>query len=144
MWRVGVPLAMSFLVRRATGEVSYDSLSTGAVPRPPSYVFGVVWTALYLLLGGVLYRTRSPLVLSLWILNMALNLSWTYVVFVRGGVVAGMYLIVGMIGLSMQMSLLTQDLWSRGMMMPYISWLIVALILNVEMVRASKREKIEK
>ena len=144
MWRVGVPLAMSFLVRRAMGEVSYDALSTGAVPRPPSYVFGVVWPVLYLLLGGVLYRTRSPLVLFLWILNMALNLSWTYVVFVRGGVVAGMYLIVGMIGLTMQMSLLTQDRWSRGMLMPYLTWLIVALILNVEMVRASKREKIEK
>lgn len=121
------------------GEVNYRAVPTGAIPTPPSYVFGIVWTVLYLLLGGVLYRTRAPILLALWAFNMLVNLSWTYIVFVRKNVVGGVYLIVSMIGSTLAFAFLTDDKWSRGMLVPYLTWLIVALILNVEMARAGAK-----
>lgn len=139
MWRVATPLLLNFLVQGWMGEVNYRAIPTGAVPTPPSYVFGIVWTVLYLLLGGVLYRTRSPTLLALWTFNMLINLSWTYVVFVRQNVVGGIYLIVSMMGSTLAFAFLTDDKWSRGMLVPYLTWLMVALILNVEMARASAK-----
>lgn len=139
MWRIILPLTLSFVVERARGKVSYTKLPSGAIPRPPSYVFGVVWTVLYLLLGGVLYRTNELHLLFLWTLNMCINLSWTYVVFVRKWVLEGMYAIIVMMGTTFAMTILTDDKYSRAMLVPYLTWLVVALVLNVEMVRASKR-----
>lgn len=143
MWRIGLPLALNFLVQTAMGDVSYKSASTGAIMRPPSYVFGIVWTLLYLLLGGVLYRTKATYLLVLWVLNMIVNLSWTYLVFVRKQVVGGIYSIVVMMGLTLAMTLLSDDKWSRAMLVPYLTWLVVALILNVEMARGIKRVRFE-
>lgn len=143
MWRIAIPLVLNFLVQKTMGKVSYTRVSTGAIPRPPSYVFGIVWTALYLLLGGVLYRTTAPYLLVLWVLNMLINLSWTYLVFVRKEVVGGIYSIVAMMGVTVAMALLTDDKWSRAMLVPYLTWLIVALILNVEMARGTKKVRFE-
>lgn len=140
MWRVAVPLLLNFFVQGLMGEVNYRAVPTGAIPTPPSYVFGIVWTVLYLLLGGVLYRTRAPILLALWAFNMLVNLSWTYIVFVRENVVGGVYLIVSMIGSTLAFAFLTDDKWSRGMLVPYLTWLIVALILNVEMARAGAKK----
>jgi benzodiazapine receptor len=139
MWRVAVPLLLNFFVQGLMGEVNYRAVPTGAIPTPPSYVFGIVWTVLYLLLGGVLYRTRAPILLALWAFNMLVNLSWTYIVFVRKNVVGGVYLIVSMIGTTLAFAFLTDDKWSRGMLVPYLTWLMVALILNVEMARGDAK-----
>lgn len=51
---------------------------------PPGWMFAVMWSIIYICLGGFVYqllshRTTNKLVWGLLALNMIFNLSWTYI-----------------------------------------------------------------
>lgn len=114
--------------------------------QPPGYVFGIVWSLIYLLLGVYLYllinqRKSNPyfkFMLIIYILNLILNLSWTPVVNVHKKYKIGIFMIALMILTGLTLISIDDKRLNRTLLIPYVSWLFVALLLNVELARINK------
>lgn len=117
--------------------------------QPPSWVFPVVWNIIYLLYGTCAYLAltngaveNKALFLSLWIVNLLLNVSWTPV-FACGNSLnrskVSLWMIVALVlSLLLLMSVTVIQYRSLSMTMclvPYLTWLFVAFALNLEIVK---------
>ncbi len=102
---------------------------------PPSWLFGPVWTVLYLMMGVVLGRLfHRKAWQALWVfgMQMVLNLMWTPVFF--GGQRIDVALAV-ISGLWFGISALIQIAWkvdkfSSLLLIPYLVWVSYASYLN--------------
>ena len=114
--------------------------------QPPGYVFGIVWTIIYLLLGVYLYlliqqrKTNEyfTFMLSVYIINLLLNLSWTPVVNVQKKYKLGIFIIALMIFTVLTLIAIDDKRLNRTLLIPYVSWLLLALLLNVELTRVNQ------
>jgi len=107
---------------------------------PPPWVFGPVWTVLYLILGVVLYRiwqeslqsSSVRIALGLFLFQLVLNALWTPIFFnTKDGGLA--LLDIALIDLSVL--LIMGLLWSRDkvsviLLVPYLVWVGYATWLN--------------
>lgn len=104
---------------------------------PPSYVFGIVWTILYILLTiyFVLGLTQkgSERALMYFGAQMILNFAWTYVFFTERQLQLSFLMILAIIALSiksmMEMHVINPKL--VYLLIPYIGWLCLAGYLNL-------------
>lgn len=105
---------------------------------PPNWVFGVVWTALYILLGLIFYnytskQKRNTLVpIAVFMSQMVLNYSWSFVFFTLQQPFAALFIIGAMIILSIYwvgLTLLKVESAALPMLL-YIAWLFFAFDLN--------------
>lgn len=106
---------------------------------PPGWVFGVVWTVLYLLMGYAAYRVRSSScfekegALQAYYIQLALNFLWV-VVFFRFGM---LWLAAVVLALLIAAILLTMkrfascETTAARLLIPYLAWCAFALYLNV-------------
>lgn len=111
--------------------------------QPPGYVFAINWTIIYLLLGVYLYmlvrdRKSNPLfaiMLTIYIVNMIHNMAWTPIVNTYKMYKLGIFVIALMILTVFTLITLDDDRVRRTLLVPYMTWLVVALMLNVELTR---------
>jgi len=116
--------------------------------QPPGYVFGIVWTSIYILFGSFVYnllvnrpRFFYPL-LCVTFVNFVVNMTWTPMVFVRKNHIYGLYSIFFMIfTLLSMMIMLENNVTSKLLLLPYLCWLFVALCLQLEVIRNTKIQK---
>jgi translocator protein len=107
---------------------------------PPDRVFGVVWTALYVLMAIAAWRVwrvadrdtrRGPL--TLFALQLALTLGWTVVFFGLqkiGAAVATIFVLdVGVVVTTLAFRPI--DRWAGLLMLPYLAWVTFATVLNI-------------
>ena len=106
---------------------------------PPNWLFGPVWTILYILIAVSAWRLMyafhsewKPLAISLWSLQMGLNTIWTPVFSGSQNLEVAFYYIialwvsiVGYIVVSWRV-----DRWASIMFMPYLGWVSFASLLN--------------
>jgi tryptophan-rich sensory protein len=107
---------------------------------PPSWLFGPVWSVLYLLIGiagWLLWRDRGwDRTLWLWSAQLVLNLAWTPLFFA-----ADLYTValVEIVVLAAAVALLVAWAW-RGtrlaawLLLPYLAWVCFATALNAGIV----------
>ena len=106
---------------------------------PPSYVFGIVWSILYLLMTiSVLlvifnkkcYPYCRPI--TFFILQLILNLSWTTVFFQLQQPLIALIMIVLMLGITAYTALqfYPYSKIASLLLVPYLLWLCVAFSLN--------------
>jgi tryptophan-rich sensory protein len=88
-----IPLLISFILQRINPLFGVDTQNNWyrnlkkSNFQPPGYVFGIVWTIIYLLIGYSIYlfviyyknNYLFNLALIIFIIQMFLNYSWTYV-----------------------------------------------------------------
>jgi translocator protein len=107
---------------------------------PPNEVFGPVWTVLYLLMAVAAWRVwrsadrdtrRGPL--TLFALQLALNLGWTVVFFglqkIGAAVATIVVLDVGVVVTTLAFR--TVDRLAAFLMLPYLAWVVFATVLNI-------------
>lgn len=104
---------------------------------PPNWVFGPVWTVLYVLIGWV--GARKFLyggVRGLWIGQMALNWSWSAVFFGLHLPLGGLVIILAMLGfiLAFIAAEWRIDRPSALMFIPYAVWVTLASAVNAGVV----------
>ncbi len=119
----------------------YDTLNWPA-RTPPSWVFGPVWTLLYLLMGIAAWRvwakrgfgdpqTRTALVLFL--IHLILNAAWTWLFF-------GLHMLtaaaVEIVILWAMIVVLVMLFWKRdriagAVLLPYLMWVTYAVTLSI-------------
>jgi len=103
---------------------------------PPNWLFGPVWSLLYVMIAVAGWRTwqRSPagLPMQVWFGQLALNFMWTSVFFGLHQPALGFLVIVIMVALIILFMRLTwnHDRVSAVLFMPYLAWTAFAAVLN--------------
>ena len=113
--------------------------------NPPNWVFGPVWTTLYLLMGLAavrVWRARSPRAdvrpaLALFGLQLGLNLAWSWLFFDRRRVDLALAdiaaLDVALVGTTIAFGRVRTD--AGLLLVPYLAWSTFATVLNAEILR---------
>lgn len=148
-WRIAlVTVPLIVIAGSAVGLLSNSGLGNGwyaplARPsfQPPGWAFGVVWTALYSMMGVALAlvisaapsprRTRA---LWLFAVQLALNFAWSPVFFGGGMIDVGLLILFA---LDVLVTMTIIAFWrvqplAGVLLIPYLLWLCIATALNHE------------
>lgn len=100
----------------------------------PAWIFPIVWTILYTLMGISSYRVYmiSNKILSIYIIQLIINYSWVFIFFTLKNFILAFFVIILLIILVFIMirKYLSIDKLSGYLQIPYFIWLFVALYLN--------------
>jgi tryptophan-rich sensory protein len=108
--------------------------------NPPGWVFGPVWTLLYILIAVAGWRTwqRAPSgpAMRLWAGQMGLNLLWSPAFFVlhRPALALAIVLALLVTILAFVRVSLRPDRIAAGLFLPYAAWVGFASVLNAAIV----------
>ncbi|MBB4143531.1 TspO/MBR family protein [Rhizobium rhizoryzae] len=107
--------------------------------NPPNWIFGPVWTTLYVLIGIAGARTwldsPSSSRMQIWFGQMVLNFLWSPAFFGMESTVLGLIVIIPMLVLIV---LFIQRSWNKDrisalLFLPYIAWVSFATLLNLSL-----------
>lgn len=111
--------------------------------NPPDWVFGPVWTFLYILMAVAAWmvwrrRTSQPVGVALWLFGaqLALNAAWPIVFFGLHRPLAAM---IGLTLLWVVLALALMAFWRTRptagvLLLPYLAWVSFAWVLNAAIV----------
>lgn len=109
--------------------------------RPPDWLFGPVWTLLYLLMALAAWRAaRAGADMTWWWIQLALNLLWSYVFFGRKqiGLAAGVILLL-LVAIRLTINAFGEVSPVAGLLLiPYLLWVAFAALLNVTIWRLNR------
>jgi len=109
---------------------------------PPNWVFGPVWTTLYLLIATSAYRIVMttehsfnkllPLAVALWSLQLALNVIWTPIFSGAQNLEVAFYYIIALWASILAYIVVAWrvERWAAIIMIPYLCWVSFASVLN--------------
>lgn len=105
---------------------------------PPSIVFPIVWSILYILMSISLYlvlkssNTNQKSSLKIYIFQLLVNSTWTLIFFGFKNYLLGIIWIILLIVLviTMTMNFYYKNKISSLLQIPYLLWLFIALYLN--------------
>lgn len=137
------PLIIGFATSRMCDMPNSDHLKI----QPPGWVFGVVWTYMYIVMGLLILRCvnfipynkiEKVLVLTCLVIHCLLIFMWPYVFSCKKRAKAALFILFG--------SFITGILLLRNrffdtsnfltyLLIPYLCWLLFAILLNVEYVQ---------
>ena len=112
--------------------------------QPPGWAFGVVWTALYTMMGialaAIVNEPPSPrrkLALALFAAQLTLNFAWSPIFFGSKMIDVGFLVILGM---NVLVTMTIVAFWkirplAGALLIPYLVWLCIATALNHEIGR---------
>jgi tryptophan-rich sensory protein len=142
--RLSIPLFL-FVALSLGGGLLIGAFNTpgdwyAALEKPPfnapGWLFGPVWTTLYVLIGVAGWRTwqkaRSSAAMWLWWLQMALNFAWSPVFFTLHNIGAAFAIILALLLTILGFVAATwkQDRTSALLFLPYAAWVAFASLLN--------------
>lgn len=119
-------------------NVWYQALTKPEL-NPPGWVFPVVWTTLYIMIGlalAMIVHARGArgrgVAIGLFVVQFALNLAWTPLFFGAHLVDIALFVIVAILAVSIATTFTFARI-RRGaawLMLPYLVWLSFAGVLN--------------
>ncbi|MDR6146112.1 benzodiazapine receptor [Sphingomonas sp. SORGH_AS870] len=119
-------------------NVWYQALTKPEL-NPPGWVFPVVWTTLYIMIGlalAMIVHARGArgrgVAIGLFVVQFALNLAWTPLFFGAHLVDVALFVIVAILAVSIATTFAFARI-RRGaawLMLPYLVWLSFAGVLN--------------
>jgi tryptophan-rich sensory protein len=107
--------------------------------NPPSWLFGPVWTTLYVMIGvaGARIWQRAPksAAMQLWFAQMAFNLMWSPAFFGLQNPELALAVIVGMLVtiVAFMIKARSIDRISTLLFVPYLAWVSFAGVLNLSL-----------
>lgn len=145
-WLTLLPFLLAVVVVAAVGGLASGSASSTyralELPAfaPPSWLFGPVWSVLYVMIGvagWLLWRARGwDAALTLWSVQLAFNLAWTPLFFAGGRYALAL---VDIVVLALLILTLIALAWNRSrgaawLLVPYAAWVCFAAALNAGIV----------
>ena len=112
--------------------------------NPPNWVFAPVWTVLYAMIavaGWRVWRLRglggAPGAMSVYALQLALNLAWSFVFFGAQAIGAGLVVIVLLLAAILVNARLFWNVERAAgwLLVPYAAWVAFATVLNAALWR---------
>lgn len=107
---------------------------------PPNWIFGPVWTLLYALMAVAAWRislapesANRTWALGLFIVQLALNLAWSWIFFKRHAIGAAMAEVVLLWAAIVATTTVFGQVESISgwLMSPYLAWVSFAAVLNI-------------
>lgn len=107
--------------------------------NPPNWIFGPVWTVLYVLIGIAGWRTwerrQQGVAMQLWFGQMALNFAWSPVFFTWHAIGIALAIIVALL---LAVVAFIAVSWNRDrvgawLFVPYAAWVAFATMLNASL-----------
>lgn len=116
----------------------YEHLNKSAL-TPPGFVFSIVWTVLYGLLGGIAwilsshYKKSSKKITVLFIIQMLMNWAWTPLFFGLHWLTLSAIWLIGLACLNFILIIRSNKTHETiaWLLIPYTLWLMFASYLNV-------------
>ena len=111
---------------------------------PPAWLFGPVWTVLYLLMGVAVWLVWRPAgfraaaaPLTLFLVQLVLNALWTWIFFAwnRGGLAFAEILVLWVLILATLVAFWRARPLAGVLFVPYLAWVTFAAALNLAMWR---------
>ena len=146
LFRLAVCIAVCLAAGGIGSAYTTSSISTWYITlakpafTPPNWLFAPVWTALYLMMGYAAWlvweqKHRKPRVmaaLSLFGLQLALNIAWSIVFFGLHSPASGLLVII-LLWAAIAWTILRFRPIARNaarLLLPYLAWVSYALTLN--------------
>ena len=115
----------------------YPNLTISSL-TPPGYVFSIVWSVLYLLMGiaaGIIWSMRtiySMVMTVIFFLQLALNFFWSYFFFYMRSTGSGLAVLTLLLAVVViyVVACYKQNRLSAYLNVPYVIWLLYAIYLN--------------
>ncbi|WP_409299143.1 TspO/MBR family protein [Peribacillus sp. SCS-26] len=134
-----------YLASRNTKEI-YRDLKKPGFP-PPSWVFPIVWTGLYTLMGAARYRVASkqsqdPKSLAFYNTQLGLNFLWSFLFFkwgLRGTAFLEVAMLFSMVTLT-GYEFYQEDKAAGLAMVPYALWAAFAMALNYSVWKLNRQK----
>ena len=117
-------------------EPWYSQLTLASF-NPPAWVFGPVWTTLYIMMSlaiwKIWYNTRDKKTLKIYFVHLFFNASWSVIFFGFHQIfLAAINLVIILIFIFLLLKIyLEKDKISFYLMIPYFLWSSYALVLNI-------------
>jgi tryptophan-rich sensory protein len=105
--------------------------------NPPAWLFGPVWTTLYVLIGiagaRIWMRAAKSAAMQLWFAQLAVNVLWSPAFFGLQSPELGLVVIAGMLVTIIGFMIKARpiDRVSTLLFIPYIAWVAFASLLNL-------------
>ncbi len=124
-----LPVSLGALVGLLTSvNTSLDSII-------PAWIFPVVWTILYILMGisSYIIYEKEETIPKIYIIQLIFNLLWSFIFFkFKWFLLAFIWIIILIIMvIKMIKEFRSIDSLAGNLQIPYLLWLMVALILNL-------------
>lgn len=112
--------------------------------NPPSWIFGPVWTALYLLMGISLFliwekgftNKRKKQALVIFMTQLGLNVAWSFLFFGLHSAILGLldivFLWITILGTILAFWKISRR--AAYLLFPYLAWVSFATVLNASVV----------
>lgn len=147
---IALPVGLGLLAGMATqadarGEW-YKSLKKPPW-QPPSYVFGPVWTLLYILMGVAAWRVwkagggKQPMIL--YGVQLVLNIAWSFLFFKAHNITWALFDIVALLSVlvATTSAFFRVDRTAGYLMMPYLAWVTFATALTFSVYSRNKQAR---
>lgn len=137
---IAVPLVGGMISARIAGDQMKEfGLLNQPALSPPGWIFPIVWTILYILMGiSLLLVLRSHHeykvgAVALFISQLVMNYLWSPAFFVEQDYVKALIILVLMLTTTVILTLVTRKINKAAawMLVPYILWMCFATYLNV-------------
>ncbi len=117
------------------------SLLNKPIFNPPDWVFGPVWTTLYLIMTVSIWlywhsKSRDMKTVYIYIIHLVFNATWSVVFFAFHNTVFALLILIILIALIINIILRFKrvNMLSAYLMIPYLLWCSFALILNTSII----------
>lgn len=112
----------------------YSSLNKSSL-NPPSFVFGIVWPILYVLMAFIAYKLAHKIA-PIFIMQLVLNAAWSWIFFYYHAPFIALIDIGLLIYLNQRILMIikTESRVLYYLYLPYILWLLFAAFLNASIV----------
>ena len=109
--------------------------------NPPDWIFGPVWTTLYLMMTLAIWlfwhsNNRNKNTVYVYLIHLVFNTTWSVVFFVFHNMVLALFILILLIGLIINLILRFKrvNVVSSYLMIPYLLWCSFALLLNINLI----------
>lgn len=134
-----VPLIFSSIVSYICPMIRNDNVKSAG--QPPGWIFGVIWPILYLFIGYtwmISRQSNSTISDILFISNLLCINAWLFFFNCQNNKLGALWTFIPSIATSLMclifVSNVTSNWWPAILLAPYISWLIFASQLNMNIV----------
>ena len=136
---IAIPLVVGLVSARLAGDQMKTFGELNQPPlSPPAWLFPVVWTILYVMMGIVLllimrsHHEYKVGAVALFISQLIMNFLWSPAFFVERDYVKALVILLLMLTTTVILTLVTRKInrLAAIMLIPYIAWMCFATYLN--------------